>query len=197
MGKNIRITKADQDSAQSLEPGYDGRPPILVDVKNVRAVDGGRITANRNANHCTICWLHNRKHLTDLQHYAAEKLQDDHALAGLTCIPSTLAALASGGGHGGGTAAELANSKIDASKRRAAALMAAGTSGRFLLEQMVLNDKTAKDIAVILRAHEKSIVPSLRVALDGLIAHYNLKVTARDSGRVRTYHPFQQPNEEK
>lgn len=181
-----------KDRRQDEDPcGYDGRPPELVDPKNLQKVERARINAKFNANHCVVCWLESRSHVTGLQWQAAKRIQEDHALAGLASMPSTLAALAAGGG--GNSAAEIAQSKIDASRRRAKALNAIGTSARFLIEKVVLEDMALKTIAPILRIQDVAVLPALRVALDALAAHYGLAPKSGDKvapSRIRTLHPF-------
>lgn len=188
MGKatNPRDRKQDEDRC-----GYGGRPQELVDPKNLQKVERARINAKFNANHCVICWLESRSHITGVQWQAAKRMQEDVHRAGQSSVPSTLAALAAGGSHGN-SVAEIAQSKLDADKRRVIALRAIGTSARFLIESVVVKDMVLKEIAPILRVKENAVLPALRVALDALAAHYGLssKPGEERPSRIRTLHPF-------
>lgn len=184
--------------------GCDGRPPIQAPVRGLVDPDGLRPIAKRNTNHCALCRLHHLGYLkdrvsdssdgaraiSDMRHSAGERLQDDHALTGQASIKSTLGALAGGGSACG--PAEIAQMRIDADRRKAAALMAVGTTARFLLTKLVIEDLSAHDVAGLLRIDRQAVTPMLRVALDALAAHYGM--APKDSGRIRaeTIHPFQE-----
>jgi hypothetical protein len=183
--------------------GYGGRKPDLVVVEGIPdAETKARTVAKRNTNHCTLCRLHHLGHLRDrpsddlkqasLRHAAGEKLQDDHALAGLTCIPGTMSRLMGAGGRGGG--ADISQTKIDASKRKKDALSAVGLSARFLLENIVIEDMTLTQVSGLMEVNHKAVLPALRVALDALAAHYGLGAVASArvrGGAARPIHPFQ------
>jgi hypothetical protein len=185
------------------KPGHDGNPPEEVVVRGIPDPEKrARTVATRNVNHCTIFRLHHRKHLNDkgmngaavgdIRCQAAEKLRDDHARAGLSSIPSTLAALAAHGAGGMG-AREIADMKIDASRDLEKALNAAGTSGRFLLEKIVLDDWTLEKVAAVMRCKRNAVLPALIVALDVLVQRYGLKIEAKAKirgGAVEPLHPF-------
>jgi hypothetical protein len=125
------------------------------------------------------------------RHAAAERLQDDFAKAGLSSIPSTLASLAA---HGSGASArDLTDMKIDASRRLETALRVIGTSGRFLLEKIALEDWTIAKAAQILRTKDNAVLPALRVALDTLAQHYGMTNTHQAKirgGETQSIHPF-------
>lgn len=194
MGRSTKRKRRVERRVEVLDDdrcGYDGKKPELVDPKNLQKVDRARINAKFNANHCTICWLDSRNHITGVQWTAAKRIQDDQSLAGQSSIPSTLAALAAGGG--GNTVADIAQSKIDADRRKANALNAIGTSARFLIEMIVLRDMALKAVAPILRVQDNAVLPALRVALDALAAHYGLAPKPGEKeppSRIRTLHPF-------
>ncbi|HEX3809593.1 MAG TPA: hypothetical protein VHW02_07800 [Rhizomicrobium sp.] len=181
------ILARDRDTSLPDRAGHEGRSPIYVPVKGERKVHGARI---RNEGHCTICRLKFRKNITDLQHAAASRLQDDHAQAGLATIPG--AKLEVGGCAYGPV--EISQIKIDAEARLSKALTAVGTSARYLLEQIAINDCSAGEVADILRITRNAVLPALRVALDALSAHYGLSGSAREGSRIRTFHPFQDDN---
>jgi hypothetical protein len=186
--------------------GCDGRPPLKVVVEGIPdAETKARTVAKRNTNHCTLCRLHHLGHLkgenetradADMRHKAAEKLQDDHALTGQTSIRSTLGSLGAGGSACG--PAEIAQMRIDADRRKTAALRAVGTSGRFLLENIALNDWTLEMAAKILRTKRNAVLPALRVALDALVQHYGMnkvehaKIRGGAAQPIHPFHPFQE-----
>ena len=190
--------------------GCDGRPSITKAVAGLLDPDGKRNTvARRNTNHCTLCRLHHLgylkntpsdnshdgKALADMRHRAGERLQDDHALAGLATIKGTLSSMEGGGSACG--PAEIAQMRIDASGRLQAALNAVGASARYLLQSVVLEDKSAAQVASILRIDKNGVMPCLRVSLDALAAHYGMDQTAKTKIRggealpVDPLHPFQ------
>lgn len=187
------VAQAPVYAAPQGEPGYNGRRPILEDPENLHKFDlAPHEGVKRNHNHCSLCRLRWREHIEKTQHLAGERLQDDYAKAGLSSIPSTLASLGSFGG--GQKVAEIANMKFDADTRLQSARKAVGVSAWFLLEKIALEDLTAEQCAVILQQHKKAIIPSLRVALDALAAHYGMtRADDRRGGRIRaeTIHPFQ------
>lgn len=173
------------------EPGYNGRPPILEEPENLHKFElAPHEGVKRNHNHCSLCRLRWREHIEKTQHLAGERLQDDYAKAGISSIPSTLASL---GTFGGNRVNGIADMKFDADERLQKARKSVGVSAWFLLEKIVLEDLTAEQCAVILRQHKKAVVPSLRVALDALAAHYGMTRADVKSGRIRaeTIHPFQ------
>lgn len=192
-------------SPSGAAPGRDGEPIEEVHVRGVSDPETkARATAARNVNHRVIFRLHHRgqlnengdggKAIGDLRLRAAEKLYDDHYLAGLEAFPSTLAALAAGGGGGGDSAAEIWQMKIDASRRLAVALGIVGTLGRFVLEQVVLQNRNCGDVAKLLRRKENTVLPILQSALDTLRAHYGFDIAARArirGGEATPIHPFQ------
>ncbi len=170
--------------------GHDGRAPNLVDVGGISEKEKrDRTVLQRNASHCTLCRLNFRKHITDLQLKAGERLQDDHAKAGLASIPG--AKLEVGGCIYGPI--DICDIKIDASKRMEIALMAVGTSGRFLLKQVVLEDMTLEKVSQMMRVKKNAVLPALRVVLDALAAHYGLSARPGDReqrSRIRFLRPF-------
>lgn len=190
-----------RDEKGDLVVGYDGREPEEVSVRGITDPETrARATAKRNANHCTVCRLHHRRHLNepggaalgDTRHKAAEQLQDDFALAGLSSIPSTLAALMTPGG-GGNAACAIADAKIDASERLDGALDKVGKRGRMLLELVVLKDMTLGQAATIMQVHVKAALPLLVDALDVLAKHYKLNIEPRAKirgGDALPIHPF-------
>jgi hypothetical protein len=186
--------------------GCDGRPPIKVEgITDLK----GRARVDRNTNHCTLCRLHHLGYLkdrvsdnshdavaiSDMRHRAGEKLQDDHAASGLSTIKGTPSSLEGGGSACG--PAEIAQMKIDASRRLESALNAVGTSARYLLQSMVLEDKSAAQVASILRIDKNGVMPCLRVSLDALAANYGMDQTAKTKIRggaaqpIDPFHPFQ------
>ena len=159
-----------------------------------------RSAVGRNTNHCTLCRLHHLGHLRDrsadgrkqstLRHAAGEKLQDDHALAGLASIPGALRDTPRGGGYG---SFDVSQVKIDAAGRKSAALRAVGKAARFLLETIVIDDLTLAQAARLMQVKDNAVLPALRVALDALAEHYGMVYTApprRDD--AAPIHPFQQ-----
>ncbi len=80
--------------------------------------------------------------------------------------------------------------KADASGHLYDALHAVGTTGRFLLEKIVIEDMAADEVAQICRIDKQAVVPSLRVALDALVRHYRLEATGPESSPIRVCHPF-------
>lgn len=201
------MTRKNAQPSPIVRHGFDGNPPELVSVRGTDPETRVRATVQRNANHCKICWLHRQGYLkdkgeggaaiSDLRHQAAERLQDDFSRAGLASIPSTLAALTApgNGGNGGGNATEDAMlGKVGASQKLEDALTAAGHSARFLLIKIVLEDCALKDVAKIMGVSSTALMPALRVALDGLTAHYGLRIEARAKirgGPAAPLHPFQ------
>jgi hypothetical protein len=202
MGKTkLKVDTVGQDFGKA---GFNGRAPELIDVEGIP--DGekkARTVAQRNTNHCVICRLHHLGHLRDrpsddlkqasLRHAAAERLQDDHAMAGLASIPSTLSALGAGGGSTG--PAEIAQIKIDAADRKKAALRAVGRSGRAILVAVVVDDMTVNDARAMLGLPPQGVLPALRVALDVLALHYGISADIRGrirGGAAQPIHPFQE-----
>jgi hypothetical protein len=153
--------------------------------------------SRRNINHCTLCRLHHLGHLRDrpgddrrqstLRHAAGEKLQDDHALAGLASIPGALRDTPRGGGYG---AFDICQVKIEAAGRKSAALRAVGKAARFLLENIVIDDLTLAQTAGLMQVKDNAVLPALRVALDALTVHYGMVYTAPDA--AEPIHPFRQ-----
>jgi hypothetical protein len=206
MAKAIR---KQADDGWNERHGCDGRPPITKPVAGIPDPETrARTVAKRNTNHCTLCRLHHLGHLkdsvsdsshagkalSDMRHIAGERLQDDAALAGQTSMPGTLGSLGAGGGSACGPA-EISQMRIDADRRKNAALMAVGTSGRFLLTKIVLEDVSAHEVAKLLRTNPQAVTPSLRVALDALAAHYGITQVAKTrvrGGEAQPIHPFHQ-----
>lgn len=204
MGKRRRGAQPALETAD--RHGHDGRPPVLMVVDGIEDLETRtRNVARRNTNHCTLCRLHHLGHLRDrpsddlklanLRHAAGEKLQDDHALAGLSSIPGTMGSLGGAPRSGGYGPVDVSQIRIDAAGRKKAALRAVGRSASFLLEHVVIEDMTLAQTAQMMSVKDNAVLPALRVALDALAAHYGIVYAAR--GRIRggealPIHPFQQ-----
>jgi hypothetical protein len=201
MSKTRRIARVERQAVE--KHGYDGRPPTLRTVEGIAETDAkARSVVKRNTNHCTLCRLHHLGHLRDrpsddlkqagIRHAAGEKLQDDHALAGLSSIPGTLGGTSRGGGYG---PVDISQIKIDAAGRKRKALHAVGRAASFLLENVVLDDLTLTQTAQIMNVKDNAVLPALRVALDALAAHYGIVYAGRApirGGAADPIHPFRQ-----
>jgi hypothetical protein len=205
-GERDAVSKAKRETENdATDPrlGFGGRPPVLETVHGIAESDSkARSVVRRNTNHCTLCRLHHLGHLRDragddvkqasIRHAAGEKLQDDHALAGLSAIPGTMGMMPRGGSYG---PTDISQIKIDAADRKKAALRAVGQSARFLLEHIVIEDRTLTQTAVLMSVKDNAVLPALRVALDALAAHYGLAFAVRAKirgGAAQPIHPFQQ-----
>ena len=198
-------TRRKQPSAPRLvkRHGHGGNPPVLKVVDGIADAESRtRGVVKRNTNHCTLCRLHHLGHLKDrpsedmkqsnLRHAAGEKLQDDHSLAGLSSIPSTLGGTPRGGSYG---PVDISQIRIDAAGRKRTALGAVGRTASFLLEKIVIEDLTLAETAQIMQVKDNAVLPALRVALDALAAHYGIIYAVRAAirgGPAQPVHPFQQ-----
>lgn len=162
----------------ALEPGYDGHPPDIQPTDGISKEEiAARAVLMRNHGHCAICRLVKADHITKIQHMAGEELQDDSKVAEISGYGHVnLESLGITKSFGQMTPSEA---KCHARQRKSAALMALGTSGRFLVEKIVLEDWTFAQIAPLMRVNEKGVLPALRVALDQLALHYGFVVHAR------------------
>lgn len=198
MGKRTRP----QEAMPAVAHGFDGRPPILANVRGITDPETrARATPTRNTNHSVIARLHHQRHLDDrggdravgdLRLQAAEQLQGDFHLAGLSTIPSTLGLLTAGGSGQSGPGG-INDVRIDAYSRVVNALRATGGAASFLLGKIVLDDMTLKQVAALMHVNDTAVLPALRVALDALCAHYGLKLEARSKirgGNAQPIHPF-------
>jgi hypothetical protein len=156
-------------------PGHDGAPPVLVEPDRKAKFDKDVALVNRNTNRISL--LHHQGAISDVQAEAARRFQKDWELSLIQPAASSVLV-----GAGGGS--QLPNdAKVDAMKRRGAALVALGcdlkrgvfTAGARVLELIVIREMTVKQAAAQFgNKHPQFIIGGLGMALDVLAGHYGL-----------------------
>lgn len=152
--------------------GYDGRPPIMEPVDGITRVErSARAVLMRNKNHCTCCWLEWRGLITKHHLAAAERLQDDDFLCQISPMKGSNLDTPGGGSSGPMLPSDA---KLDAMRRKAAAMNHVGPQGAAVLEEIVLKDTRPYEASRTLGINERGVVTALQIALGALCAHYGL-----------------------
>ncbi len=149
--------------------GYDGNVPELVSPRDLGGEGKRDLPELENANTDRIRWLYRHGKISDVQYYAAERLQLDAQLA-------TIGGYASGGNGGGNGPRGLADAKCDAMGRVNAARLSMVATAWRLVELVVLENNGLHVAGTRLWGHSGRGEPlgALRFGLDSLAAHYGM-----------------------
>lgn len=204
-----KLAAAEPYRAPGAQPGHEGRKPKKVKISTTRFASMKDPPTERNANHCTLCWLEHRGHLRnrneiggkwrgDIRFKAGERLQDDFSKSGVPLIAGSLGAFDRVNTSGAG--ADISALRIDADAAVNRALYAVGDASAFLLREIVLAGHSLSDIAKRMQVNKLAVLPALLVALDGLVRHYGMDrepIRTVRGGEAQPIHPYASESETK
>lgn len=171
IARAVRISAA-QSAKPAMQPGYDGKRPLLVEVAGITKEErAAKVTLKRNINENPMDRLFSQHLIGAEQREAGLRLIADWELSQIGAPRGAELGCAV---TGGGARVSLADAKCDAIRRLQRALTAAGHSGRVLLIAAVIDGENFQQVAGRVKCSPRGVLPALRVALDALVSHYRL-----------------------
>lgn len=168
-----KAPKKKVDAASTMSLGYDGNPPILVDVQGITAAERkARITLKRNVAENPVDRMFHKGQITAEQCEAGRRLLADWWLGQTSPIRgvdySAVRVCSSGAPAG------LSDARCDAMTRYNKAMRTVGTTGRIVLTAIVIDGEDFQSLAARRGWNRKAINLALATALDMLVVHYRV-----------------------
>jgi hypothetical protein len=157
-----------------LQPGHDGEPQLFIESKDFVYVNGERepVLGPENVNVDRISYLEHRGIIDKCHKEAARRFLEDCEKADIA--PLATSPIAGVGGRTQRHDYHPSIQKIDAMRRKGAALKSLGPMAAHFIERVVVERMSAEKAGSGFGFNEKASVGALRIALDVLAAHYGL-----------------------
>lgn len=168
-----KVSKPKDDAPPAMAPGYDGKPPILVDVQGVTVAERkARVTLKRNMAENPVDRMYHKGQITAEQCEAGKRLLRDWELGQTSPIRgvdySAVRVCSSGAPAG------LSDARCDAMTRYNKAMRMVGTTNRIVLTAVVIDGEDFQSLAARRGWNRNGISLAVAGALDTLAVYYRV-----------------------